>query len=163
MLALRRTSLPIVFAFVASCAAAPAPLVGVVPAPADAEAPPGVGSFTYAYKRDGFITSQREADLALLQCAQIARGDGYEFFVIVESSPGGTFPSREVMQAAARGLLSAGNADPASVTTFMGRKYLSVRPGNVNVLVGFRSAPDGFFYVTQSVISGIKAKYGIEG
>ena len=96
------------------------------------------------------ITEEQAVDLALLQSAEIALQNGFNYFVIVDSDA----PAAEV-----DGLWQAG-AEQATIQD--GRRYRPTDPGLSNTVVCFERKPEGFAYLALFVKASLRARYGLD-
>jgi hypothetical protein len=125
--------------------------------------------FQVSFRGNGYTSRERAADFTLLRSAEIARGHGYGFFIIVEKadrSGYGTYTTPTQSQTTASAT-SYGNTayGSATTTTYGGQTYVIHKPGLSNTIVCFKDRPQdvqGLVYNADFVFRSLTQKYGIE-
>jgi hypothetical protein len=125
--------------------------------------------FQVSFKGNGYTSRERAADFTLLRSAEIARANGFSFFIIVEKADRtgyGTYttPTQSHTTASAT---SYGNTTygSATTTTSGGQSYLIQKPGVANTIVCFKERPQdvqGLVYNADFVYKSLTQKYGMQ-
>jgi hypothetical protein len=118
--------------------------------------------FKISFHGNGYTSRQRAEDFCLLRSAEVAKSNGYTYFVIIEDNnyseqSSYTTPTTSYGEASVHG-----NTVRGKVTTYGGNTYTISKPRNSNTILCFKEKPDGISYDVNLVIPSIKAKYSIE-
>ncbi len=103
---------------------------------------------------------EKAIDLSLLRSAEVALGNGFNYFVIVKTG--------EAAGAGTKTTNTDGQVDGYLVTSgyeatsYGGNSYAHSNPGANNTIVCFKERPDGFAYVALFVKATLRAKYGLD-
>lgn len=123
--------------------------------------------FRVTFKGNGFTSSERAEDLALLRSADLALKHGFTHFVIVEGKSRAelgvaTMPT----QSTTTGTVNfQGNTayGQANTVTSGGQAFLIRRPSSTNTILCFQGKPDigGMVYDARFVFGSLGKKYGV--
>jgi hypothetical protein len=113
--------------------------------------------FRVSFNANGYTSSEKAADFALLRSAELAAEHGFKYFVIVSAKS-----DEEVSQyTSPTTTYSTGSRTASTSTTTGGQTYSITKPGTTNTILCYREKPDGFSFETALLISNIRAKYGL--
>ena len=96
-------------------------------------------TFQVSYRRNSASVDEKAVDLALLRSAEVALGNGYNYFIIVQGSESDGLPIK---------------ADANS--------YVQSDPGATNTIVCFKEKPEGVAYVALFVKASLRSKYRLD-
>lgn len=117
------------------------------------------------FKGNGFTQPERASDFALLRSAELAKENGYSYFIIIDSiertkNSTHTTPTSSVTNANATvvGNNVYGNA---RTTNYGGDTMHISKPSTTNTIVCYREKPvvDGIVYSADFIINSIRSKY----
>jgi len=117
--------------------------------------------FTVTFKGNGYTSSERASDFALLRCAEVAEQHGFPFFAIVDAQAGSSLSTYTTPTTTSGSATVVGNTVYATTTTYGGQTYVISKPSAHNTIVGFKEKPTGFSYESSFIVRSLKAKYGI--
>jgi len=136
--------------------------------------------FTVRFAGNAYTSPEKAADFCLLRCAELARANGYSYFIVIDSShyikqstvttpatayttgSGNTFGTATAYgnQATYMGTTYG----QSTTTTYGGQTYVLSKPRPSNTIVCFKEKPTGgaFAYSATFLVNSLKGKYGIE-
>jgi hypothetical protein len=119
-------------------------------------------TWTVRFRGNGYTKASRAADFCLLRCAEICYENGYNYFVIVDSTEDSLQASYSTpAQTYTTGYVS-GNSFQANSYTYGGQVYHFNKPRTKNTVIGLSDEEGGNInsaYQSEFVISSIRAKY----
>lgn len=134
--------------------------------------------FKVSFNGNGYTRADTASDYALLRSAELARQNGYKYFVIVDTANTSetssfTTPTTAVTNVNANtygNAYSYGNSTnyrattygTATTTVYGGHTYNISKPQSTNTIICFNDKPEGFAYNVDFVIKSIKDKHGIK-
>jgi hypothetical protein len=96
--------------------------------------------FIVTFKGNGYTSTSRSADYALLRCSELCKENGFSYFKIIDDK-----------------------ADKSHDITFWGGSgYDTSKPSNRNTIICFKDKPEGVSYNAEWIIKSLKEKYDIE-
>jgi len=125
--------------------------------------------FQVTFGGNGYTSRERAADFTLLRSAEVARSNGFSFFIIVEKADRTgystyTNPTKSHTTASATSYGSTAYGS-ATTTTSGGESYLMQKPGLANTIVCFKERPQniqGLVYNAEFVYRSLTQKYGMQ-
>lgn len=124
--------------------------------------------FQVRFRGNGYTSQERATDFALLRSAELARKNGFEFFIIADRgdetrSFAHTTPTESYTTGTASVVGNTAYVN-ANTTTYGGQTYVIRKPALVNTVVCFKERPEGrgFVYNATFVYESLTQKYGID-
>jgi len=136
--------------------------------------------FRVSFRGNGFTNPERAADLSLLRAAELARNNGYSYFIIVDSqsyskysavtTPTTTTTTAQI-NTVGTGNISGNNVNfnansigSATTHTYGGQTFIISKPTTTNTIVCFKEKPEinGLIYKVDFLMQSLTQKYGIE-
>ncbi len=125
--------------------------------------------FQVRFNGNAYTSGERASDFTLLRSAELARGHGYGYFVIVQNKGGYSYsayttPTQSHTTATATTQGNTTNVS-ANTTTSGGHTYVYAKPSTLNTIVCFRERPEnvqGMVYNAEFVSRSLSQKYGIQ-
>lgn len=115
--------------------------------------------FDVNFSGNGFTSSQRASDFALLRAAELTIGAGYSYFGIMASGTETSHSSFTTPGTATTYVSSTGNY--ASTTINPGQTFYVQKPAAKNRIVCFNDNPRGDLFDAHFLAKSIRAKYGM--
>lgn len=137
--------------------------------------------FRVGFKGNGYTSTERAADLALLRCAELALENGYKYFVIMgqneeTKTSAYTMPVTANTTASSFGNVNLYGGNGYAQGTYSGNYYgtttysggqtfLIDTPSTSMVIKCFKEKPDisGMIFDAEQIRTNIKQSYGIKG
>jgi uncharacterized protein (UPF0333 family) len=124
----------------------------------------GENIFMVNFRGNGFTSSEKASDFALLRSAELALENGYSYFEIVDanshtSSSSYTTPTTSTTTANVYGY---GNYayGTARTTTYGGQTYNVSKPSSSRTIVCYKEKPDEFFtFSAEFIYKELSTKY----
>jgi hypothetical protein len=124
-------------------------------------------AFRITFSGNGFTSSERTQDLALLRAADVTLSHGFRYFAVAGSGNGGstssiTLPGSAYTTATATGY--GNSAYGSAVTTFVPPTQIPVfKPKSGLLIRCFSERPEsGYVFDAQFLSNSIRTKYGIK-
>ena len=127
----------------------------------------GENLFQVSFRGNGYTRSERASDFALLRSAEVTMGNGFRYFIVVESGKDSslstyTTPTQSYTTGSA---YSYGNTafGSATTTTYGGQTYMIRKPSTINTILCFTEKPEvaGFVFDAEFVTKSLQQKYGL--
>lgn len=128
--------------------------------------------YRVSFKGNGYTSSERAADLALLRCAEITLQNGYAFFAIVDGQSATnhssfTMPTQSYTTGNATAYRSGPNVNVygnSTTTTYGGQTFMFSKPSSTNtiILLKDKSEAGGMVYDAKFLSNSLSAKYGVK-
>ena len=119
------------------------------------------------FNGNGFTTSERASDFALLRSADVCLRDGYRYFIVADAESSekiGTYTTPIQSTTQGLGTVIGTNVYSSSTTTTTGgQTYVISKPGH-SMLVAFYNTPPndlGFVYDARFIDASVREKYGL--
>ncbi len=128
----------------------------------------GENIFRVSFRGNGYTRSERAVDFTLLRSAELTKGNGFRYFIVVDSQSSNSYstyttPTQSYTTGSVYG---SGNYayGSATTTTYGGQTYLISKPRATNTIVCFKEKPtmNGLVFDSEFVEKSLKAKYGME-
>jgi hypothetical protein len=127
--------------------------------------------YRVTFKGNGYTSSERAADLALLRCAELTMQSGFSYFAVVEAKDGFkrssfTTPAQSYTtgSATAYGTGRMVNAyGQSTTTTYGGQTFHFSKPSSSNTILMLMGKNDvqGMVYDAKFLYMSLGAKYGV--
>jgi len=118
--------------------------------------------FQISFRGNGYTSSERAADFALLRSAEVALEHGFPYFVVVNDQSSvsrSTFTTPSTTTGSATVI---GNTVYGTATTTGGQTYHITKPSTRNTIVGLRVRSEGVLYDANIVIRSVRVKYHLQ-
>lgn len=127
-----------------------------------------VNVWKVTFKGNGYTHPERASDFALLRSAELARENGYSYFIIVDSVE----RTRVSTSTTASSSVTTGSAyvsgntvyGSARTNNFGGQTFSVSRPSATNTIVCYREKPDinVMVYNAEFIVNSLQSKYAAE-
>jgi len=120
--------------------------------------------FKVSFRGNGFTNLQRARDFALLRGAELALGNNYKYFVIIEeANEVENQAHRAPVEAHTRGHVYDSGSFNATTRFTGGQTYNIATPSSTNTILCFKEKPENHphAYNAESVYKNMTAKYDI--
>lgn len=136
--------------------------------------------FRVSFRGNGFTSPERAADYSLLRAAELARNNGYNYFIIIDSqsyTEWSTYTTPTTATTTAQintrgtGNITGNNLNyranstgTATTRTHGGQTYIISKPTTANTIVCFKEKPEiyGLVYKVDFLIKSLAQQYGVE-
>lgn len=123
--------------------------------------------FRVSFRGNGYTSSDRAADFALMRSAELALKNGFTHFVIIDGRSGSSVSSFTTpVQSTTVGSANVyGNTayGRATTTTVGGQTFMVEKPSSTNTIYCMKGKPDGVFaYDAAFIARSISEKYGLQ-
>ncbi len=120
----------------------------------------GENIFQVTFEGNGYTSTTRANDLALLRAAELTIENGYKFFIITNSITDSTnfaYSTPKVYN-------TTFNRNSATTYSSGGNTFFIAKPSSNNTIVCFKDKPENILlvYDAKFLYDSLKAKYGIE-
>ncbi|MDD5774133.1 MAG: hypothetical protein PHX78_11780, partial [bacterium] len=102
--------------------------------------------FRVTFNGNSNTTRERVNDFTLLRCAEVALNNGFEFFIIVDSSNSATYgtyttPATTTTHTDVNVSHNYAHAD-SEATTYGGQTFITTKPSSTNTIMCYKNKPD---------------------
>ena len=121
--------------------------------------------FRVNFQGNGYTSSQRAWDFALLRSAELALDNNYKYFILLgqDSVVNNSSYTTQTTSRTTGNAYATGNNASFSATTYStgGNTYNIAKPSSANTVLCFKEKPAHFSYDAQFIYKSITAKYDI--
>jgi hypothetical protein len=114
-----------------------------------------------SFNGNGYTSSQRAEDFALLRCAEVASSAGFPYFVLISGQDSKSLSTITTPTTKTGSATVVGNSVYGTATTTGGQTYVVQKPGRRNTILGLKQKPEGFAFESAFVIRSLRAKYSL--
>ena len=123
----------------------------------------GENIFKVTFEANGYTSSSKAADLALLRAADLATARGFSFFVVVAEADNSSAMAYTTPTTTTATVTSTGNTARATAQTYGGQTFLISFPTPSLTILCFKDKPaiNGLVYEAVVVAQSMKAQYRV--
>jgi hypothetical protein len=124
--------------------------------------------FQVRFKGNGFTSMERASDFCLLRSAELAKENGFFYFIIIDSNSSSnlsTYTTPTTTESTGNAFVNGNNIyGNSTMTTYGGQTYVIRKPSTMNSIVCFKEKPEikALIYESGFVIKSIRNKYDIK-
>jgi len=118
-------------------------------------------TFRVSFNGNGYTSSERAEDFALLRSAEIALAYDFPYFVVVDGRTSAALSSYQTPTRSTSSSVLVGNTIQTTTTTTGGQTYTVAKPSSSNTIILLRSKPEGLSYEAIYVANALRAKYNL--
>lgn len=118
--------------------------------------------FKVSFRGNGYTSSDRATDMALLRSAEVSLENGFKYFAVIDEKNSASYGSYTTPTTTNASVTVYGNSAYGTATTYGGQTFLVTKPRSTNLIACFKEKPDDVYTFDAEFLSkSLRKKFGL--